>query len=261
MMTKRMVCAVILVMLTALSAAAEAGRVECILKKREQMSSFMTQEATETVPEENDVLTVQIFITEAQIETGEETVQSTTSAGNTTAAESVLETVMNVEKTDITNDYDARSTDEVPTSAAEDADPVDTNDAEKAEKKTEEHVHVWKTDVIFHEAATHTVHHEEVTEQRWVSVPETVIIYVCDVCGKEFSSQAEVYAHEDATYSKAIETGDFSGVHTGHTTVFNSVDNGQYETVILEEARDETVTDSPAWEERHTYCAECGAEG
>ena len=261
MMTKRMICAVILVMLTALSAAAEAGRIECILKKREQMSFFATQAAAETVPEENDVLPVQIFITEAQKDIREETVQNTTSVGYTAAAEQVPEVVKDVDETDTADARDAQPTDEVQTASAADTYSVNAETAAEAEKKTEEHVHVWKTDVIFHEAVTHTVHHEEVTEQRWVSVPETVITYVCDVCGKEFSSQAEVYAHEDATYSKAIETGDFSGVHTGHTTVFNTVENGHYETVTLEEARDETVTDSPAWEEKHTYCEVCGAEG
>ena len=251
----------IIALLTVFSAAAESGRVECILRKREEIVVFATEEVIEAEPEESDVLPEQISVTVGQIETKEGSVQKTTSVEYTTAAEPVSESFMDVGKADTTDHRDADTSADVPETEVTETAPAKAEDAEETAEKTAEHEHVWKTDVIFHEAVTHTVHHEEVTEQRWVSVPETVITYVCDVCGKEFSSQADIYAHEDATYQKAMETGDFSGVHTGHNTVFSTVDNGHYETVIVEEARDETVTDSPGWEEKHTYCEVCGAEG
>ena len=261
MMTRRMICAMILLLLTVFSAAAESDRVECNLRKREEISVFATEEVIEAEPEESEVLLEQICVTVGQIETKDGSVQKTTSVEYTTAAEPVTDTFMDVGKADTTDHRDADTSADVPETEVTETAPAKAEDAEETAEKTAEHEHVWKTDVIFHEAVTHTVHHEEVTEQRWVSVPETVITYVCDVCGKEFSSQADIYAHEDATYQKAMETGDFSGVHTGHTTVFSTVDNGYYETVTVEEARDETVTDSPGWEEKHTYCEVCGAEG
>ena len=261
MMTKRMICAMILVLPIVFSAAAESGRVECILRKREEISVFAIEEVIEAEPEEIAVLLEQICVTVGQIETTAETVQKTTNVEHTTAAEPVSESFMDVGKPDTTDHRDADTSAEVPETEVTETAPAKAEDTEETAEKTEEHEHVWKTDVIFHEAVTHTVHHEEITEQRWVSVPETVITYVCDVCGKKFSSQADIYAHEDATYQKAMETGDFSGVHTGHTTVFSTVDNGHYETVTVEEARDETVTDAPGWEEKHTYCEVCGAEG
>ena len=47
MMTKRMICAMIIALLTVFSAAAESGRVECILRKREEVSVFATEEVIE----------------------------------------------------------------------------------------------------------------------------------------------------------------------------------------------------------------------
>ena len=117
------------------------------------------------------------------------------------------------------------------------------------------------TEVIFHEAVTHIEHHDEVTEQRWVSDPVRITKYMCGVCGAEFDTQAEAYAHEDATYERAMETGDMSLIHSGHHTETQTIDRGWYETVTVREAYDETVTDVPAWEEHITRCADCGAEG
>ena len=41
---------------------------------------------------------------------------------------------------------------------------------------------------------THTVHHDAITEERWVPIIQETMYYYCDVCRQRFSSQEEVYA-------------------------------------------------------------------
>ena len=123
-----------------------------------------------------------------------------------------------------------------------------------------EHKHVWVDEIVaYHEAVTHIEHHDAVTEQRWVSVPVLIQHFYCDVCHMEFSSQADAYAHEDATYQAAIEANDMSLIHAGHYSVEEYIDQGYYETVVIREAYDETVIDQPAWEEHIFRCSVCGA--
>ena len=123
-----------------------------------------------------------------------------------------------------------------------------------------EHEHIWVDEIVaFHEAVTHIEHHDAVTEQRWVSVPVLIQHFYCDVCHMEFSSQADAYAHEDATYQAAIEANDMSLIHAGHYSVEEYIDQGYYETVVIREAYDETVIDQPAWEEYIFRCSVCGA--
>ena len=125
-----------------------------------------------------------------------------------------------------------------------------------------QHEHVWVDEVVaYHEAVTHTEHHDAVTEQRWVSVPETTVHYICDVCGARFSTQGEIFAHEDATTETAIAEGNMSLAHSGHTLMKETTDNGYYETVIVSEAYDEEIVDQPAWEEHVMRCSMCGATG
>ena len=122
------------------------------------------------------------------------------------------------------------------------------------------HEHTWVDEVVaYHEAVTHVEHHDAVTEERWVSVPVMIQHFYCDVCHKEFSSQADAYAHEDATYQAAIEANDMSLIHAGHYSVEEYLDQGYYETVVVHEAYDETVVDQPAWEEHIFRCSVCGA--
>lgn len=140
------------------------------------------------------------------------------------------------------------------------------NDTEETESETytlkePTHVHYWVTETIHHDAVTHTEHHDAVTDQRWISVPVSFTKYYCDVCGAEFSSQSEAYAHEDATYSIAMESGDMSLIHSGHYSRTETTDNGYWETVIVSEANNETIIDEPAWDEYRTVCSVCGATG
>ncbi|MDO5139557.1 MAG: hypothetical protein Q4D71_13995, partial [Oscillospiraceae bacterium] len=82
------------------------------------------------------------------------------------------------------------------------------------------HEHTWVDEIVaYHEAVTHIEHHDAVTEERWVSVPAMIQHIYCDVCHKEFSSQADAYAHEDATYQAAIEANDMSLIHAGHYSI------------------------------------------
>ena len=122
------------------------------------------------------------------------------------------------------------------------------------------HEHTWVDEIVaYHEAVTHIEHHDAVTEERWVSVPAMIQHIYCDVCHKEFSSQADAYAHEDATYQAAIEANDMSLIHAGHYAIEEYIDQGYYETVVVREAYDETVIDQPAWEEHIFRCSVCGA--
>ena len=123
----------------------------------------------------------------------------------------------------------------------------------------EEHRHQWVDEIVaHHDAVTHVEHHEAVTEDRWVSVTEEVNHFYCDVCLVEFSTQAEAYAHEDATMEAAIQANDMSLAHSGHSLITETVDNGYWETVTVQEAYDETVTDEPAWDEHIFVCSSCG---
>ncbi len=290
MMFRRMICAMILIMMTVFAAAAEGNRVECLYRKRLQPDLGNTLQVTDAQPDTDSALPEPVSVAAGQEGTAvHSAIDSTTETGNTGDTASYV-TDSAVERCTViftdsdasevihaetgpetavaeTVDQDEAVEEQIP---AAETDPVteqvSTPKAEKQSQifepaKEKEHEHVWKTEAVFHEAVMHTVHHEEITEQRWVSVPVTVTTYVCDVCGKVSDSQTEAYAHEDATYKKAMETGDFSSVHTGHTTVTGTIDNGYYETVTVAEAWDETVTDSPSWEEKHTYCEVCGAEG
>ena len=127
---------------------------------------------------------------------------------------------------------------------------------------SDQHEHAWVDEVVaYHDAVTHIEHHDAVTEQRWVSVPETTVYYICDVCGARFSTQGEIFAHEDATTEAAIAEGNMSLAHSGHTLMKETTDNGYYETVIVSEAYDEEIVDQPAWEEHVMRCSICGATG
>lgn len=122
------------------------------------------------------------------------------------------------------------------------------------------HEHTWVDEIVaYHDAVTHVEHHDAVTEERWVSVPVMIQHFYCDVCHMEFSSQADAYAHEDASYQAAIEANDMSLIHAGHYSIEEYLDQGYYETVVIQEAYDETVIDQPAWEEHIFRCSGCGA--
>lgn len=125
-----------------------------------------------------------------------------------------------------------------------------------------EHEHQWADEIAaHHDAVTHTEHHEAETEQVWVSVPVETQRFYCDVCNLEFTTQADAYAHEDATYRAAVEANDMSLIHAGHYSIEEITDEGYYETVIVREAYDETVVDVPAWDEHVFRCTVCGETG
>ena len=143
--------------------------------------------------------------------------------------------------------------------------PVDETEPEKGQNTSEDkaetpsvHVHEWIDEVVWHDEVTHIEHHDAVTEERWVSVPVRINHYICNTCRKEFTTQEEAYAHEDATYMAAIDANDMSLAHSGHSVISETVDQGYYETVVVKEVYDEIVIDSPAWEEHILRCTGCG---
>ena len=90
--------------------------------------------------------------------------------------------------------------------------PADEIEPEKGQNTSEDkaetpsvHVHEWIDEVVWHDEVTHIEHHDAVTEERWVSVPVRINHYICNTCRKEFTTQEEAYAHEDATYMAAID--------------------------------------------------------
>ena len=169
-------------------------------------------------------------------------------------------------ETDESSDVkDATEDDEHQTSTSEHRqDPIQTDPVpEEPHEETPAppvHEHTWIDEIVaYHDAVTHVEHHDAVTEERWVSVPVMIQHFYCDVCHMEFSSQADAYAHEDATYQAAIEANDMSLIHAGHYSIEEYLDQGYYETVVIQEAYDETVIDQPAWEEHIFRCSGCGA--
>ena len=139
------------------------------------------------------------------------------------------------------------------------AEPEKNRDASENKAETPSvHVHEWVDETVWHEEVTHIEHHDAVTEERWVSVLVRINHYICNACRKEFTTQEEAYAHEDATYMAAIDANDMSLAHSGHSVISETVDQGYYETVVIREAYDETVIDSSAWEEHRLRCTVCG---
>ena len=149
---------------------------------------------------------------------------------------------------------------EVPVAA-----PVNETEPEKSRDVSEDraetpsvHVHEWVEETVWHEEISHIEHHDAVTEERWVSVLVRINHFICNTCRKEFTTQEEAYAHEDATYMAAIDANDMNLAHSGHSVISETLDQGYYETVVVREAYDETVIDSPAWEEHILRCNGCG---
>ena len=179
------------------------------------------------------------------------------SAGNENkASEEPVSTVQSSQKQEESAAAPVNGTE--PDKGQDPAEDKTESEAENKTEKTSEHVHEWIEETVYHEAVTHIEHYDAVTEERWVSVPVKINHYICNKCHKEFSTQEEVYAHEDATYEAAIEANDMSLAHSGHSIIPETVDQGYYETVTVREAYDETVTDQQAWEEHRLRCPACG---
>ena len=124
------------------------------------------------------------------------------------------------------------------------------------------HQHHWVEEfVTHHDAVYETVHHDAVTEEYWVSVPRYITKGYCNTCGMEFDSQDAAYEHESETRRQALEAGDLSLAHSGHTIVHDYIDDGYWGTRVVEEAWDEEVEKYAAWDEYIFRCTECGATG
>ncbi|MBQ8995462.1 MAG: hypothetical protein IJ091_06570 [Oscillospiraceae bacterium] len=131
-----------------------------------------------------------------------------------------------------------------------------------AESGDSGHVHHWVEEVVaVHEAVTEVVHHDTVTEQRWVSVPNKIYHFQCTKCGAELGSQSAADEHLLYWLDQAIQANDPSLEHISYSIWSETQDNGYYETVIVQEAYDEVVEITPAWTEYIFRCTECGATG
>lgn len=129
------------------------------------------------------------------------------------------------------------------------------------------HTHNWTdlTETVHHPAATHTVHHDAVTEERWVwdGEPWDETIYtpynICNVCGfREGMDEDTLFDHIEN------EHGGHASYHyekVADGTVHHD-GSGHYESFMIQEAYDETVTDQEAWDETVVtgqICTGCGA--
>ena len=162
-------------------------------------------------------------------------------------------------KEPVSSEQNSQKQEEPAATPVNEAEPEKNRDASENKAETpSEHVHEWIDETVWHDEVTHIEHHDAVTEERWVSVPVRINHYICNTCRKEFTTQEEAYAHEDATYMAAIAANDMSLAHSGHSVISETVDQGYYETVVVKEAYDETVIDSPAWEEHRLRCTGCG---
>ena len=230
-----------------------AGVKETDSDQRQELSSINVTELNETPPE-------------IHVEKQSEAVPAQT-VKDTTNTETYQVTAKPPEAKDGTSEVPVQqpptAAEPVPENAAEpepDPDPNPGLTSVPASVPAEnEHVHNWTEKVIYHEAVTHTVHHDAVTEEQWVSVIHETMYFCCDTCGKRFSSQQEAYAHEDATMEAAIDANDMTLFHPGHSSVIERTDDGHYETVVIKEAYDEVIVDEPAWEEHILRCKDCGA--
>ena len=227
-----------------------AGVKETDSDQRQELSSINVAELNETppeIPEEKQPETI-------PAQTVKDTMNLDTNQGTVNQPETINST------SEVPVQQSPVAAEPVAENAAEpEPDPNPGLTSVPASVPATEHVHNWTEEVIYHEAVTHTVHHDAVTEERWVSVIHETMYFCCDTCGKRFSSQQEAYAHEDATMEAAIEANDMTLFHPGHSSVIERTDDGYYETVVTNEAYDELIVDEPAWEEHFLRCKDCGA--
>ena len=226
-----------------------AGVKETDSDQRQELSSINVTEHNETppeIPEEKQLEAVPAQIVKDTMNTDNSQVTAKQPETQSSTSE------MSIQEPPVTAEP-------LPGNAAEpEPDPVTVPVPASVPVGTE-HIHNWAEEVIYHEAVTHTVHHDAVTEERWVSVVHETMYFFCDTCGKRFSSQQEAYAHEDATMEAAIDTNDMTLFHPGHSSVIERTDDGYYETFVTKEAYDEVIIDEPAWEEYILRCKDCGA--
>ena len=146
---------------------------------------------------------------------------------------------------------------EVPPASAVSTNPPMPGSQETAQTG---HVHEWVEEVVeVHPAVTETVHHDAVTEERWVSVPVRVMRAHCTTCGAVFDDQADADAHLWYWMQRAADEGDHSLQHISYQIWADTVDQGYYETVTVQDAYDEVVEITPAWTEYIFRCRTCGA--
>lgn len=138
--------------------------------------------------------------------------------------------------------------------------PAATVKPTEAPKQEAAHTHKWvqqyktetipaKTHTVHHDAEYKTVHHDAVTHE------EAIYHQVCSDCGQDFGNSA------DAAIAHSAETGhNYSLKQVGTNTV---TDQAAYdEKVLVKDAYDETVVDTPESTKQVTNgykCSECGA--
>lgn len=145
--------------------------------------------------------------------------------------------------------------------------PAETKPVQKPTEKPVEkpaHTHNWVP-------VTSVVHHDAVTEQRWVPnmvtvvdqaawdeyIPNEQVRTICKVCGADVGGNAVKHVNEHAVnegivggyYEKVVDVG---GTTVHHPAVTHQEDQGHNETVTVQGAWDETVT-------KGHRCDGCGA--
>lgn len=197
--------------------------------------------------------------------TPESTIASSTKAANTKPS------AVNETKAAVSSAKPSGNTNKAPEptkpSGSGDKAPVETKPVQKPTEKPVEkpaHTHNWVP-------VTSVVHHDAVTEQRWVPnmvtvvdqaawdeyIPNEQVRTICKVCGADIGGNAVQHTKEHAVnegiaggyYDKVVDVG---GTTVHHPAVTHQEDQGHNETVTVKGAWDETVA-------KGSRCDGCGA--
>ena len=121
----------------------------------------------------------------------------------------------------------------------------DASAKDGSKSKEKSHTHDWSITykTVHHDAVTHQVWHDPVTEEH----------YICNQCGADITS--DPWGHIN---NSLMNGGNCGSYHSTYVTV----KQGYYETVTDKAAWDEQVLVSKAWDETVTTgykCSSCGA--
>ena len=141
------------------------------------------------------------------------------------------------------------------------------------------HIHSWEEiiKIIHHEAEYQTIHHEQVTEKVWIEdhpaydeAYETTRLVgmhdICKGCGMDITASGMTFEEYDAHDRQHLLNGEDSSYYSEpfYETVIETVHHeaeGHYEDQVVQEAFNETVLVSEAWDEQVVTgyrCSDCG---
>ena len=148
-------------------------------------------------------------------------------------------------KNDSGNNGSGNKSDSKPSGGSGNSDSGSSSGGSSKKDDTPAHQHNWvaQTKTVHHDAVTHQVWHDAVTEEH----------YICNQCGADITS--DPWGHIN---NSLMNGGNCGSYHSTYVTI----KQGYYETVTDQAAWDEQVQVSDAWDETVTTgykCSSCGA--